>query len=88
MRKGEVVIPDDNPGQSLYMTLKDIEDILVYSYGKDHNNPLTVQEVDQVLTTLRAGNSVVLPEAGLLFVPEGGPGLYCAYVKNKEGEGS
>lgn len=80
------MIPDDHPGHSLYMTLKDIERILTNDYGKDHDNPLTAQEIEQVMATLKAGDAVFLPEADLVFRPEGGLGLYCAYVREPKEE--
>lgn len=75
------MIPDDNPDQCLYMTLKEIRAILLNDYGRDTGNKMPGHVVDQILATLKTGKSVMLTEAGMAIVPEGGPGLYCAYVK-------
>jgi hypothetical protein len=73
------MIPDDNPGEGLYMTLKDIRRILTDCYGKEHDTPMPEHEIDQVITALRNGLGVTLCQVGMYIVPEGGPGLYCAY---------
>jgi hypothetical protein len=70
------------------MTLKDIEDILINDYGRDTGDRMPVSEVDQILATLKSGCAVMLHGAGMAIVPEGGPGLYCAYVKPENQEGS
>lgn len=75
------MIPDDNPGQSVYMTLKDIRRILTDCYGKETGNPMPAHEIDQVIGALAAGNSIELCEAGMYLVPAEAKGLYCAYQR-------
>ena len=75
------MIPDDDPGTGMYMTLKDIRRILTDCYGKEHDCPLPLNEIDQIIATLAGGEAVVLCEVDMIIKPEGGPGLYCAYVR-------
>jgi hypothetical protein len=85
MRKGEVVIPDDNPGQSLYLTIKDIRRILTDCYGIKTGDRMTPEEVNGVVAALEDGNAVELCGANMIIQPEG-VGLYCAYQKRGDSE--
>jgi len=80
------VIPDDNPGQGFYMTLKDIRHVLTNVYGIETGNRMPAYEVDQIVAALKDGKTVELCEAGMFLAPaKEAPGLYCAYQKNEEG---
>lgn len=73
-----MTIPDDNPGASRYLTIKDIKEII----GPYLEGP---EMLEQCIAMLKCGQALTLNgKSGftLAFVPSG-IGLYLAYMKEE-----
>jgi hypothetical protein len=71
-----VTFPDDNPGDTTVLTLRDVREIL------ESSDALYPADVDQALAHLRDGAEIAVCDC-VLFLPLGN-GLYEVYVKAEE----